>query len=217
MELLLIRHAQTTSNVAGALDTGHPGADLTELGEQQVAELARTLAPVTLDAVFVSPRLRTRRTAEPLLRDRGLDPVVRDGLVEVSAGDWEMSTETERAQAYNATVSSWVRGDLEAAIPGGEPGAAVLARFDAVVEEVLATGLARVAIVAHGAVLRLWAGARGIGAADLALHRPLGNTGLVRLTRVDDGWQPTFWDTEVVAGGSHDDGPGGDSPDGSSS
>ena len=37
MDLLLIRHAQTHSNVVRALDTGLPGADLTDLGERQVA------------------------------------------------------------------------------------------------------------------------------------------------------------------------------------
>jgi len=224
LELLLIRHAQTTSNVVRALDTAHPGADLTELGEQQAADLARGLDGVRIDRVYVSPRLRTRRTAGPLLAARGLEPHLRDGLVEIDAGDWEMSTEPAHAEAYNAAVTAWVRGDNGDGgdgVPGGETAAASLARFDAVVEEACAEaaahGLERVALVSHGAVLRRWAGTRATGAADLAVERPLGNTGLIRLTRTDagsgegsGGWRVTFWDTEVVPGGSRDDGPAGE-------
>jgi len=218
LELLLIRHAQTTSNVVRALDTAHPGADLTDLGEQQADALARTLDGVRIDRVYVSPRLRTRRTAAPLLAARGLEPLLRDGLVEIDAGDWEMSTEPAHAEAYNATVTAWVRGDLPGAVPDGVPGgesaAESLARFDAVVEEACAEaerhGLERVALVSHGAVLRRWAGSRVEGAADLAVEHPLGNTGLIRVRGTDDGWRVTFWDTEVVPGGSHDDGPAGE-------
>ena len=35
MRLILIRHGQTHSNVAHALDTTVPGADLTDLGREQ--------------------------------------------------------------------------------------------------------------------------------------------------------------------------------------
>ena len=38
--LHLVRHGQTPSNVAGALDTALPGAPLTELGREQ-AEIGR--------------------------------------------------------------------------------------------------------------------------------------------------------------------------------
>ena len=40
MKLVLIRHGQTSSNLAGALDTAYPGADLNADGMNQAASLA---------------------------------------------------------------------------------------------------------------------------------------------------------------------------------
>lgn len=201
MELLLIRHAQTHSNVLRALDTAHPGADLTELGEQQVRELGALLAGEHIDAVHVSPRLRTRRTAAAVADPRGLEPVLHDGLVEVDAGDWEMATDEHLAEAYNAVVLRWIAGDLDARVPGGEDGREAVGRFDAVLDELLASGLERVAVVSHGAVLRAWCGVRVPGLADLAREHPLRNTGLVRISAVDGELVATLWDEQAVPTG----------------
>lgn len=43
-KLYLVRHGQTTSNTIHALDTALPGADLTELGREQAADVGRILA-----------------------------------------------------------------------------------------------------------------------------------------------------------------------------
>ena len=44
MRLLLIRHGQTPNNILGALDTGRPGAGLTELGREQARAIPAALA-----------------------------------------------------------------------------------------------------------------------------------------------------------------------------
>lgn len=202
MDLLLIRHAQTTSNLARALDTALPGADLTQRGASQVDELAALLADERIDAVWCSPSLRTRRTAAALAEPRGLEPQVRHGLVEISAGDWEMSTDEAQADAYRDAVVAAVSGDGGVFVPGGETRDEVLARFDAVVAEIRASGHHRVAVVSHGAVLRTWCGIRvGNVPVELVGARPLGNTGLVRLHADGDGWRASEWDTEVVEPG----------------
>lgn len=107
VELLLIRHAQTYANVEGALDTAHPGTDLTPLGEEQVSTLVHALAGERVDAVWCSPRLRARRTALALAEPRGLSVVEHEGAVEVDAGAVEMSTRPEDARVYNAVVDAW--------------------------------------------------------------------------------------------------------------
>jgi broad specificity phosphatase PhoE len=202
MDLLLIRHAQTHSNVARALDTGLPGADLTELGERQVAELAELLDGERIDAVWCSPTLRTRRTATGLAERRGLEPEVRDGLVEISAGDWEMSTADEHGAAYREAIVAAMDGGDGPLVPGGETREQVLARFDAVIEEARASGHDRVALVSHGAVLRAWCGIRVANVPfELVRDRPLGNTGLIRLHENGAGWEATEWDTEAVEPG----------------
>ena len=86
MRLLLMRHGQTHANVSGELDTAHPGLDLTDLGRAQAAAAARALADETIDAVYVSSRVRTHQTAQPTAEDRGLGLVQLDGLEEIQAG-----------------------------------------------------------------------------------------------------------------------------------
>lgn len=200
MELLLIRHAQTTSNVTRALDTAHPGADLTELGEQQVRELEMALAGEHIDAVHVSPRLRTRRTAVAVAASRGLAPIVDDRLVEVDAGEWEMSNAAEHIDGYHAVLASWLAGDLGARMPAAESGHEALIRFDAAVAEILAWGHDRVAVVSHGAILRVWCGARATNAGDVLTNSHiLRNTALVRLTATDGRLTITAWDDQLAS------------------
>src|SRR5690606_11720504 len=60
IRLLLLRHGQTHANVAGALDTGEPGLDLTDLGRAQAAAAARALVDSRVEGVFVSRLVRTQ-------------------------------------------------------------------------------------------------------------------------------------------------------------
>lgn len=196
MRLLLVRHAQTPSNVRSLLDTGIPGPGLTELGERQAAALPKALAGEDIDLLYASTLVRTQLTAAPLAAARGLDVLVRDGIRELSAGDLEMEPgDSERGQAYMRTVLAWAAGDTELRMPGGETGAEALARYDAVVAEAAASGAGTVAMVSHGAAIRLWAACRAhnLDAAFIAEHR-LENTGVVTLEGSPaDGWQALTW------------------------
>ena len=51
MRLYLARHGQTLSNIGRALDTAYPGAELTDLGQEQAARLAARLASEPLAVV----------------------------------------------------------------------------------------------------------------------------------------------------------------------
>jgi probable phosphoglycerate mutase len=214
MRLHLVRHGQTPSNLISALDTAVPGAPLTAEGERQARAVGRVLAAEPLDAVYASTLDRARATAAEVARPHGLEVQVRDGLREVLAGDLEMRTDPSSVHRYLGTMVAWATGDLDAVMPGGESGRATLDRFDAVVDELLASGAGTVAVVSHGAMIRLWSLAR---AANLdpatAGRRSLDNTGVVTLESDGPaGWYATRWQDEVVphttpAGG---DGPGGE-------
>lgn len=206
MQLLLLRHAQTTANVDRALDTAAPGADLTDLGRRQVVELAHVLEDELIDAVYASPRLRALRTADALTGPRGLVAEVREGLVEIAAGDWEMSVEESDAAAYNAVMMAWIGGDETALVPGGETRDQVLARMDAVIEEIASRRLGTVAVVAHGALLRVWAGLRVPNIPlQMVCDHPLRNTGLIRVEGEPGAWSASVWDDQAV----ESDGPAG--------
>lgn len=196
MELLLVRHGQTPSNLVHALDTAAPGPGLTDLGHEQARALVHGLRDKPIDEVFISHLVRTRLTAEPLLADRGLEPLVRPGIAEVRAGALEMRTDHEAMETYLQTGFSWAAGDLDVRMPGGEDGHEMLGRFDEVVREAAELGGERVVLVTHGAAARIWTAARATALdLEMAATHALRNTCRITLQGdPDDGWRLLEWD-----------------------
>lgn len=202
MRLLLLRHGQTPSNVAGLLDTGAPGPGLTPLGERQAAAVPRALAGRSIDALAVSSLVRTALTVDPLARDRSLRPTVVDGLREIEAGALEMSGDIDEHHTYMETVFAWARGDLGRRMPGGPDGNAFLRRFDDAVAELAGAGHDVVLAVSHGAAIRSWSSARVQGVdVDTMRRTYLDNTGLVEVEGDPaSGWRLVDWQDEPVGG-----------------
>ncbi|MFC9927978.1 histidine phosphatase family protein [Streptomyces sp. NPDC127190] len=202
MRLLLVRHGETPSNVRGLLDTTAPGPGLTPLGERQAAELPEALADEDIEAVYASPLIRARLTAAPLAAVRGLDVLVRDGIRELSAGDLEREPgDSPGGELFLRTVFAWAAGDTALRVPGGESGEEALARYDAVIAEAHASGASTVAMVSHGAAIRVWTAARaGNIGVSFAAARPLANTGVVTLEGTPaDGWTALSWQGATIA------------------
>jgi broad specificity phosphatase PhoE len=200
VRLILVRHGETPSNVAGALDTAFPGAPLTTLGHRQAAAVPQALAAERIVAVHASPLVRTQLTATPLAAARGLDVVVSDGLEEIAAGDLEMRTDDEAIAAYADTVAAWIAGDLGTAMPGGPDGHSFFDRYDAAVRGLAGAQPedATVVAVSHGAAIRTFAARHG-GPREARLL----NTGAVVLEGSPDaGWTVTRWSREPL-GGAH--------------
>ena len=215
MRLILIRHGQTPNNVRSLLDTAVPGPGLTRLGELQAAAVPQAVATHSIDALYISNLTRTALTAAPLAAERRLDPLVRDGLREISTGHLEMKGDIPSIEMYIHAVQSWLTGDLSVRMPGADTGFDVLERFDAVVEEAAGSHQA-VAMVSHGAMIRFWAGHRGVNIdwSDEKYH-DLSNTGLVVLdgeptgNAAPGGWHIQHWNGDPAGGlsGLDEDGP----------
>lgn len=215
MRLILIRHGQTPNNVRGLLDTAVPGPGLTRLGELQAAAVPGAVADQSIDALYISNLTRTALTAAPLAATRRLDPVVREGLREISAGELEMKGDMPSIEAYLDVLKSWLMGDLSVRMPGADTGYEVLERFDAVVEEAAVAHRA-VAMVSHGAMIRFWAGHRGVNIDwSASKYHDLSNTGIVVLdgepkgSTASGGWHIQQWNGAPAGGlsGLDEDGP----------
>jgi broad specificity phosphatase PhoE len=207
VRLLLIRHGQTPGNVLGQLDTAHPGPGLTALGERQAAALARSLANEQIDLLYASTLVRTQITAAPLAAGRGLDVEVLAGLREIEAGSLEKLTDRESHLQYLGTVFSWAAGELDRRMPAGPNGHDFFDRYDASIEQIAAgaksAGIdATVAVVSHGAAIRVWTGLRAANVEPgFAARHELANTGIVAVEGdPDGGWRLIHWDGSPVGG-----------------
>ncbi|MDO2934014.1 histidine phosphatase family protein [Paeniglutamicibacter sulfureus] len=195
MRLILIRHGQTASNVAQALDTAAPGAPLDETGLAQARELVRRLGAEDVDAVFSSPLLRAKMTATPLADSRGLVLAEHVGLSEISAGDLEMRNDPEAQLAYREVFFRWLSGDLAAKVAGGEDAHTALDRFNSVIEQARAAGTGKLVVVSHAAMLVTWLASRSTNFdPGLLSPLPLANTGVVTLDAVARSrWTMRSW------------------------
>jgi probable phosphoglycerate mutase len=202
MRLLLIRHGQTPSNVAGLLDTAAPGPGLTELGHRQAAEIPDALRHEPIDGVWVSALQRTHLTAAPLARARGLDAVELDGVHEIAAGELEMRRDHEAVRIYLETVFSWGVGDLDPRMPGGENGHEFFDRFDRSIASVEASGARTAVVVSHGAAIRVWVAGRAVNVPpSFAGEHDIQNTGIIELDgTAKGGWNLLAWQGTPIGG-----------------
>lgn len=204
MRLSILRHGQTPSNVAGLLDTDAPGPGLTPLGHRQAAAVPAVLRGRPIDALVVSPLVRTHLTAAPLATALGREPVVMEGVREVEAGALEMGSDPQAHRTYVETVFAWARGRLDLCMPGGSDGHAFFDRFDDAMNRIAEQGWEDVVVVSHGAAIRSWASARvfGVDVTEVALT-PLANTAMVEIEGDPaSGWRLLQWGSGPV-GGAH--------------
>lgn len=205
MKLYLIRHAETESNVRGLLDTALPGPPLTDNGKRQAQALADRLRTEPISAVYASYATRAQQTAQPLAEALGLEVQAIEGVHEVGVGELEALGGQDAVRTYLQTTQAWTRGELSVAMPGGESGEQVRARFIAAVAELRAKHEAAVpdelpdaviALVSHGGVIRL--GAEWLSdnvRPEVADQRLLPNTGIVVLESLPEaGWTCLSWD-----------------------
>jgi broad specificity phosphatase PhoE len=159
MDVVLIRHGESEANRDGRMQgsSDHP---LTELGTTQAESLGKWLASsgLTLDALYASPLLRARRTAEIVQEELGVSGLTLDpDLAEISLGKLEGLTRSEIAARHPEFLQRPIDQLADFAAFGGESLAEVDARvqrvFHRIVRDNHARGADRIAVVAHGGLL----------------------------------------------------------------
>lgn len=116
MEIFLIRHGQPEWVRDGKNIEDPP---LTELGHRQAELTAKVLGDITFDEILVSPLLRTRQTAVPLLRATGHVETIAPWLREIGDPNWHGTPAAFAQEAYRELLS---RPSLErwSGLEGGE-------------------------------------------------------------------------------------------------
>ncbi len=197
--LILVRHGQSQANVERRLDTRPPGAGLTDLGREQARAFAAA-RPRRPRLLLHSVATRAAQTAAEIGGHWQLGPLAVEGLHEVQAGDLEDRSDDEAIAEFNIVYQRWHRGDLDAAMPGGETGRDVLDRYLPVLADLRTRYLDApdfphdIVVVGHGAAIRLAAAVLAGVADDFALEHHLANTEAVSLAPAADGrWSCLQW------------------------
>jgi broad specificity phosphatase PhoE len=152
--ILLIRHGDNDvmkTGLAGRL----PEVHLNESGRQQAYVLAGRLASAPIKAIYSSPMERALETAYPLAEAKGLEVIVRPGLIELDYGEWQGLTfkRLQRTRLWKLLMQD----PIQVRFPGGETLCEAQERARLELEAIAAGHEDKdlIACVTHGDLVRL--------------------------------------------------------------
>ncbi|MGN0095129.1 MAG: histidine phosphatase family protein [Corynebacterium sp.] len=133
------------------------------------------------------------------------------GISEIPAGQYEMRVDPDAHYGYHRTFAEWLGGSMDLPVPGASTGREVVGRYLGTLLPVLSTAQragSDLAVVSHGAVIRLIAAYLGRVDPEFAVRTLLPNTLRVDLEVPDlggslapedlseavaEGWKVTDW------------------------
>ena len=148
----LARHGQTAYNHTGRFQ-GQQEIPLDDTGRAQAAELAERAAGYGFRALWCSPLLRARETADIVAARIGLEPKEDARLMETDAGDWTDLTFAEVRARTPELFDAFAAADPSFAFPGGESFVEQEHRVSAALADV-ERGALPALVVCHGMVIR---------------------------------------------------------------
>jgi broad specificity phosphatase PhoE len=151
-KVYLARHGQTAYNRERRFQGQQP-VPLDQTGHRQASELAERAAEHGFAALWCSPLLRARETADVVAARIGLAPREDARLMETDAGEWTNLLFEEVQARWPAEFAKFVAADPSFAFPGGESFAEQEQRVAAVLDEVELGAVPALAIC-HGMVIR---------------------------------------------------------------
>jgi probable phosphoglycerate mutase len=107
---------------------GSTDVELSEEGGAQAKSLAARLVNLSLKAIYCSDMKRAIHTAEPIAAAHDLVPIQVPAFREVDHGRWEGRIHGVVEKEFASEYAHWSADPFTTAPPGGETGAAVLAR-----------------------------------------------------------------------------------------
>lgn len=155
--MYLIRHGATANNLAKPPRLQGCGVDfaLSDDGRRQAERTASFLTSQPLAAVFSSPLIRARETAQQIAVPHGLDVQIVDELIEVDVGKWESRSWDEIARTEPDAYRRFMEDPGKHGYFGGETMQQVQDRVMPTIRRIMAAHLGqRVAVVAHNVVNR---------------------------------------------------------------
>jgi probable phosphoglycerate mutase len=152
-KVYLARHGQTAYNLDLRFQ-GHLPVPLDDTGRTQARDLAERASAHPFAALWCSPLLRARETADIVAEHIGLTPREDPRLMETDAGDWTDRLFVDVQAEDPDGFAGFIEGRPDFAFPGGESFAQQGVRVAGALADV-ELGLLPALVVCHGVVIRI--------------------------------------------------------------
>ncbi len=155
MKLFFIRHGETTYSKIGGY-CGDLDPELTDDGSKMAQQFAEAYGDLDWKAAYVSPMKRTIATSKFLCDRARLTAEVRDGIKELSYGDWEGKTPADVNREFHDDYIRWLTDPGWNAPTGGEKAIELARRSSEVIREIQEHHEdGNVLVVSHKATIRV--------------------------------------------------------------
>ena len=152
--IYLIRHCEAMGNLKRVFQ-GSTDCDISETGAKQLEYLKERFKNIRLDAIYSSPLIRARKTAEAAAFGKGLEIITRQNLTELNGGVLEGRPFQEEFNSIAGLADTWNNHPQDFAPEGGEAMRNAYVRiYEEITELVRINRGKTVAAVSHGGVLR---------------------------------------------------------------
>ena len=151
--IVLARHGETTWNKDRRFQ-GQLDVELNDTGRAQARALATAAAGHDLAAIYTSPLVRARETAEIVGQALGLEPRLDERLKEVHVGDWEGRYKADLERDEPEAWAAFGQAGEDFRFPGGESLAEQQKRVIAALVDITQSGDLPALVVCHRGVIR---------------------------------------------------------------
>jgi len=156
MKLYFVRHGESDANVQHVISNRESAFHLTPRGQAQAHTLAETLRDISMTAIYASPVLRARETADVVSRSFHLPYQVTEALREYDCGILEEKSDEESWKLHGEIAEDWVLNHNYLRKPeGGESFLDIQNRFLPFIES-LKDGIDKhILLIGHGGLFHL--------------------------------------------------------------
>lgn len=183
--IYVMRHGESTVNIARILTCKEVQGDLTELGQSQAKKAAHWLADKKISRIYASPFHRTQQTAQIVADHLNLKTEILSGLAEMHCGNLEGHTDENAWTIHHNVFARWKQAEWDARFPEGESFREAYDRFLGAM--LTAKPDENTLMVTHGGITRAVLPYLCVNAAALQRVDSLGNTGFILLEPYDLG------------------------------
>lgn len=154
--LIIARHGETELNKRGLLQGRGIDEPLNETGIKQANAISEYLKRYEADRLISSSLKRSWQTAEPIQMRTNLEIIKEKDLDEMDFGKFEGTPYREVSGELKDLQESWMSGDVDRPIPGGESPREVFERANNTIQYLLnKTDESFFVMILHGRLIRI--------------------------------------------------------------